>query len=93
MDMLGVDELGLDHVDRRILETIITKFEGGPVGLNTISAATAEEMQTVEDVYEPFLIQLGFLSRTPRGRVATPSAYEHLKLTPKIKTEYSNKFI
>ncbi len=93
MDMLGVDELGLDHVDRRILETIITKFEGGPVGLNTISAATAEEMQTVEDVYEPFLIQLGFLSRTPRGRVATPSAYQHLNLSPKFKTENTNKLI
>lgn len=80
LNMLEIDELGLDQIDRRILETIITKFSGGPVGLNTIAAATAEEMETVEEVYEPFLIQIGFLNRTPRGRMATPQAYQHLKL-------------
>lgn len=75
---LGIDELGLDHLDRKILLSIIEKFEGGPVGLNTISAALSEEMETIEDVYEPFLMQMGFLHRTPRGRVATAKAYEHL---------------
>lgn len=76
--MLEVDELGLDNVDRQIMEVIIKKFAGGPVGLNTLAAATAEEMDTIEDVYEPFLMQIGFLTRTPRGRMATDQAYEHL---------------
>ncbi|HOZ56520.1 MAG TPA: Holliday junction branch migration DNA helicase RuvB [bacterium] len=76
--MLEVDELGLDWVDRKILETIIEKYDGGPVGLNTISAATGEDMATVEDVYEPYLMQLGFLDRSPRGRIATDNAYKHL---------------
>lgn len=79
LNMLEVDEYGLDQVDRKILETIIDKFNGGPVGLNTVSAATSEETATIEEVYEPFLIQLGFLERTPRGRSATKRAYEHLK--------------
>jgi Holliday junction DNA helicase RuvB len=74
----GVDELGLDAVDRRLLETIITKFQGGPVGLNTLAAATSEEQEAIEDVYEPYLIQLGLLERTPRGRKATDQAYTHL---------------
>lgn len=78
MDSLEVDELGLDHADRFILETMIEKFKGGPVGLNTLSAATSEEMATIEDVYEPFLIQSGFLQRTPRGRMVTDLAYTHL---------------
>jgi len=77
---LGVDDLGLDHVDRRILQTVIEKFAGGPVGLNTIAAATAEEMEAIEDVYEPFLLQLGFINRTNRGRIVTDRAYEHLKI-------------
>ena len=77
-NMLEVDELGLDWIDRKILETIIDKFDGGPVGLNTIAAATGEEMATVEDVYEPYLLQLGFLDRSPRGRIATDNAYKHL---------------
>jgi Holliday junction DNA helicase RuvB len=77
-DMLEVDQLGLDWIDRKIVETIIDKFGGGPVGLNTIAAATGEEMATIEDVYEPYLMQLGFLDRSPRGRIATPRAYEHL---------------
>lgn len=76
--LLDVDARGLDRVDRHILETIIDKFAGGPVGLTTIAAATQEEIDTIEEVYEPFLIQLGFLQRTPRGRTATPRAYEHL---------------
>jgi Holliday junction DNA helicase RuvB len=83
--MLEIDELGLDWVDRKILNTIIDKFAGGPVGLNTIAAATGEEMDTIEDVYEPYLIRLGFLDRSPRGRLATPHAYEHLKKDVKNK--------
>ncbi|MBP6942940.1 MAG: Holliday junction branch migration DNA helicase RuvB [Candidatus Buchananbacteria bacterium] len=76
--MLEVDAYGLDQLDRNFLETIISKFAGGPVGLNTIAAALAEEMDTVEDVIEPFLLQLGMISRTARGRIATARAYEHL---------------
>ncbi len=79
---LGVDQFGLDQIDRRILESIIKKFQGGPVGLNTLSAATGEEQATIEEVYEPYLLQLGFLNRTPRGRVATETAYKHLGITP-----------
>ena len=78
LQTLDIDPLGLDHVDRKILRFIIEKFQGGPVGLNTIAAAVAEEQETLEDIYEPFLLQLGFLSRTPRGRVATSAAYRHL---------------
>ena len=77
---LGVDELGLDKTDRAILKMIIEKFEGGPVGLNTISASISEEQDTVEDIYEPYLLKLGFLERTTRGRLVTKRAYEHLKL-------------
>jgi holliday junction DNA helicase RuvB len=75
---LGVDDIGLDDIDRKYLETIIHKFGGGPVGVDTISASIAEESDTIEDVYEPYLLQLGFIDRTPRGRTATPSAYKHL---------------
>ncbi len=75
---LEVDELGLDKTDRTLLSTIINKFSGGPVGVNTLAAAISEETDTIEDVYEPFLLQLGFLERTPRGRKATKLAYEHL---------------
>jgi Holliday junction DNA helicase RuvB len=78
--MLEVDELGLDEIDRRVLGTIIEKFNGGPVGIDTIAAAVSEEADTIMDVYEPYLLQLGFLARTPRGRVATRLAYEHLGL-------------
>jgi Holliday junction DNA helicase RuvB len=77
---LEIDELGLDENDRRLLRAIIELFNGGPVGLNTLAAALAEEVDAIEDVYEPFLLQLGFLQRTPRGRVATRRAYEHLGL-------------
>lgn len=76
--MLEVDDLGLDYIDRRLLSTMITKFSGGPVGLETLAAATGEESGTIEDVYEPYLLQLGFIARTPRGRVVLPSAYRHL---------------
>ena len=78
LKMLEVDEHGFDEVDRRLLRTIIEKYDGGPVGLNTLAAALAEEQDALEEVYEPFLIQIGFLDRTPRGRVATRLAYEHL---------------
>ncbi len=76
--MLEVDELGLDWIDRKILEIIVDKFNGGPVGLSTIAAATGEDMATIEDVYEPYLMRLGFLDRSPRGRVVTDIAYGHL---------------
>ncbi len=75
---LEVDPLGLDAVDRRLLTAVIERFRGGPVGLSALAAATSEEVDTIEDVYEPFLLQLGFLERTPRGRVATSAAYRHL---------------
>jgi Holliday junction DNA helicase RuvB len=78
LEMLEVDKLGLDWVDRKILETIIDKFNGGPVGLNTISAATGEDMATIEDVYEPYLMQLGFIDRSPRGRIVTENGHRHL---------------
>jgi len=80
LKMLEIDDLGLDQADRIIIETIIEKFSGGPVGLQTLAAATSEETETIETVHEPYLIQLGFLQRTPRGRVATPRAYEHIGL-------------
>lgn len=79
---LEVDELGLDAIDRKILTTMIRNYGGGPVGLETLAAAIGEESVTIEDVYEPYLIQIGFLNRTPRGRMATALAYEHLGLTP-----------
>ena len=80
--MLDVDEFGLDDMDARVLKTIIEKFDGGPVGLNTIAAAVGEDSNTLEEVYEPFLVQQGFLQRTPRGRMATPQAYRHFGYTP-----------
>jgi len=80
--LLEIDDLGLDATDYKILRAIVEKFGGGPVGLDTVAAATSEESDTVEDVYEPFLLQLGFLKRTPRGRVTTDLAYQHLGLTP-----------
>ncbi len=87
LDRLEVDELGLDQMDKRILLTIIEKYQGGPVGLNTIAVAVGEERDTIEEMYEPFLIQQGFLNRTPRGRVVTPLAYEHFG----IKTNKNNQ--
>ena len=82
LQMLGVDEMGLDEMDRAILKTIINKFDGGPVGLSTLGASLAEEVDTLEEVYEPYLIQCGLLKRTPRGRQATAGAYRHLGLVP-----------
>ena len=87
LDMLEVDELGLDQVDRNILETIIYKFGGGPVGLETLAASTGEENVTIEDVYEPYLLQLGFINRTPRGRVVTRNAYLHLGIPAPSESE------
>ncbi len=78
LDLMEVDKLGLDHIDRIILNTMIHKFEGGPVGLDTLAAAIGEDSGTIEDVYEPYLIQHGFINRTPRGRVVTALAYQHL---------------
>ena len=80
LKLLEVDEHGFDEVDRKLLRTIIDKFGGGPVGLNSIAAAISEEKDAIEDIYEPFLIQIGFLDRTPRGRVATPRAYGYFGL-------------
>jgi Holliday junction DNA helicase RuvB len=87
LKMLEVDELGLDQVDRKLLRAIIEKFDGGPVGLETLAASISEETDTIMDVYEPYLLQLGFLDRTPRGRVATRRAYEHLGLKPPERPE------
>ena len=78
LNLLEVDPLGLDDLDRRVLRSIIEKFNGGPVGLETIAASISEESDTIMDVVEPYLLQLGFLDRTPRGRTATQRAYEHL---------------
>lgn len=80
LQLIRVDDLGLDQIDHKFLHSIITQFSGGPVGVDTIAATIGEESQTIEDVYEPYLLQIGFLQRTPRGRVATPQAYHHLGL-------------
>jgi Holliday junction DNA helicase RuvB len=81
LELFEVDELGLDKLDLAILSAVVEKFGGGPVGLSTLAVAVGEETDTVEDVYEPYLLQLGFLQRTPRGRVATARAYRHLGAT------------
>jgi Holliday junction DNA helicase RuvB len=85
LTLLEIDEMGLTPHDRQILEILIEKFSGGPVGVQTLSAATSEEEETIEEVYEPYLIRLGFIERTPRGRVATPHAYKHLGKKPPQK--------
>jgi Holliday junction DNA helicase RuvB len=82
LDMMGVDRLGLDRTDREILAIVCERFSGGPVGLSTLAVAVQEESDTIEDVYEPYLLQRGFLQRTPRGRCATVHAYRHLGLEP-----------
>ena len=82
LDLLRIDPLGLDDMDRLILRTVMEKFSGGPVGLASLAVAVGEEKQTLEEVHEPFLIQSGLLKRTPAGRVATPLAYRHFGLTP-----------
>ena len=87
LDLANVDRFGFDEIDRKLLLTIIEKFGGGPVGVNTISAAISEEKDAIEDIYEPFLIQIGFLDRTPRGRMVTPLAYEHFGLKPQATSQ------
>ncbi len=91
LEMLEVDELGLDDMDKRIIRTIIEKYNGGPVGLNTIAVAVGEESDTIEEIYEPFLIQEGFIKRTPRGRVATPFAYEHFNYKSRGKNGFQTE--
>ena len=85
------DRLGLEPTDRHIMSTLIHKFRGGPAGIQAIAAVTGEEIQTIEDVYEPYLIQLGFLARTPRGRVVTSDGYSHLGVAP--PADHQNKFL
>ena len=80
MDLMSIDKVGLDNTDRKILETIIKKFDGGPVGLDTLAAATGEDAGTIEDVYEPYLLKNGFIMRTPKGRVVTDLARDHLDM-------------
>ena len=87
LNRLEIDELGLDEIDRKMLDTMITQYQGRPVGIETIAVSIGEEVDTIEDVYEPYLIQIGFLTRTPRGRMAMPQAYEHLGY------EYQTKFM
>ncbi len=85
LDLLEVDRFGLDEIDQKIMLTVLEKYGGGPVGLNTIAASIEEEADTIEEVYEPYLIQLGFLDRTPRGRVATDRAFEYFGVTPRLR--------
>ena len=87
LTLLEVDHLGLESTDRRLIEAIIKKFHGGPVGLQALAAATSEELDTIEDIYEPYLLQIGFLQRTARGRIATRLAYEHLGLKPPAENQ------
>ena len=87
LDVLEIDELGLDNTDITMLKTMIERFDGGPVGLDTLAATTGEDAATIEDVYEPYLLQLGFIMRTPRGRVCTRAAYEHLGMQMPQNTE------
>lgn len=93
LKMLQIDELGLDAVDRRMLTAMIEKFSGRPVGLDTIAAATGEDASTIEDVYEPYLLQLGFIARTPRGRVLLPDAYKHMGFAPPESGSQQTSFI
>ena len=90
LDMLNVDSFGFDHMDRKLLLTIIEKFEGGPVGVENLAAAIGEERDTIEDVIEPYLIQQGFMMRTPRGRVATANAYRHFSLIPPVRSQVND---
>ena len=88
LNKLDIDEIGLDNIDKRILETIIYKYNGGPVGLDTLAATINEEVDTLEDVYEPYLMQIGFLARTPRGRTVTALAYNHLVIEYTVNGQY-----
>ncbi len=85
LDLLEVDRFGLDEIDQKIMLTILEKYSGGPVGLNTIAASIDEEPDTIEEVYEPYLIQLGFIDRTPRGRVATDRAFDHFQVPHRLR--------
>jgi len=91
LDLYEIDHLGLEPTDRHIMQVLIHKFKGGPAGIQAIAAVTGEEIQTIEDVYEPYLIQLGFLARTPRGRVVTPLGYEHLGVT--VPKDHQDKLL
>ena len=82
LELLQVDPLGLDHIDHKLMLAMLERFRGGPVGLDTIAASIGEERVTIEDVYEPYLLQIGFVQRTPRGRIATALAYEHFGIAP-----------
>lgn len=93
LDMLAIDELGLDAVDRNMLTAMIVKFGGRPVGLDTIAAATGEDASTIEDVYEPYLLRLGFIARTPRGRVLLPAGYSHMGYAPPQDSNGQTSFI
>ena len=92
LDLLEVDRFGLDEIDQKIMLTVLEKYGGGPVGLNTIAASIDEEPDTIEEVYEPYLIQLGFLDRTPRGRVATDRAFEYFKIPRRIRGAQNTLF-
>jgi Holliday junction DNA helicase RuvB len=87
LNLLDVDRYGLDEIDQKIMMTILEKYRGGPVGVNTIAASISEEPDTIEEVYEPYLIQLGFLNRTPRGRTATELAYDYFKVKPRASKD------
>ena len=87
--MLEIDNLGLDKLDRRILNTIIDFYKGGPVGIDTLAASIGEEKNTIEDVYEPYLLQIGFLARTPRGRIVTEQGYRHVNKVKKSSEQLS----
>ncbi len=92
LDLLEVDRFGLDEIDQKIMLTVLEKYGGGPVGLNTIAASIDEEPDTIEEVYEPYLIQLGFLDRTPRGRVATERAFDYFKVPRRIRGSQNTLF-
>jgi Holliday junction DNA helicase RuvB len=92
LDLAEVDRFGLDEIDQKIMRTILEKYRGGPVGLNTIAASISEEADTIEEVYEPYLIQLGFLNRTPRGRVATDAAYEYFHIERHFRGDHPALF-
>lgn len=92
LKMLEIDSLGLDAIDKKMMEAIMLTFDGGPVGLDTLAATIGEDARTIEDVYEPYLLQLGFLNRTPRGRVATRNAYSHYRITPRDDTPNQTSF-
>jgi len=92
LDLLEVDRFGLDEIDQKIMQTVLEKYGGGPVGLNTIAASIDEEPDTIEEVYEPYLIQLGFLDRTPRGRVATDRAFDYFQVARRMRGAQNTLF-